>query len=94
MVQYIQVVQRSPYDSDGLNYWYRLRPGINVTFVVISLLRFGCGFAALGQMWKVRGVYATLANVGGSVMSLLAEIRVLEARFFPFLFNRRDGRVV
>lgn len=35
----------------------------------------GRGFATLGQMWIIRGVYANLANVGGLVMSLLAGIR-------------------
>jgi hypothetical protein len=57
IVQYVQVVQRSPYGSDGLNvlnglnYLNRLHAAFNVLFVVKSLLRFGCGFAALGLSW-------------------------------------------
>ena len=69
MVQYVQVVQRNPYGSDGLNvlnglnYLNRLRAAFNVPSVVKSLLPFACGFAAARDLRLIIFHHSTTKNL-------------------------------
>ena len=69
IVQYVQVDERNPYGSDGLNvlnglnYLNRLRAAFNVPSVVKSLLPFACGFAAARDLGLIIFHHSTTKNV-------------------------------